>query len=141
MVAMFGQVPGVDQDIVDVHNNKLVEELPKHLVHKPLENGRGVGEAIRHDPVFIVARGGNERRLPLVAFPDMNKIIGATHVQLREDAGPTEFLEGGRDQGKRMWELDGVFIEGPVVDAWPQASVLLTHEEEARGRWRGGRAN
>ncbi len=27
MVAMFGQVPGVDQNIVYVHNDKSVEEL------------------------------------------------------------------------------------------------------------------
>ncbi len=55
MMVMFGQVPGVDQDIVYVDDDKLVEELPEHLVHKPLEDGRGVGKAIRHNPIFIVA--------------------------------------------------------------------------------------
>ncbi len=52
----------------------------------------------------------------------MNKVIGATQVQLREDAGPMEFLEDSRDQGKRIRELDSGIIEGPVVNAWPQAS-------------------
>ncbi len=55
MVAMFGQVPGVDQNIVYVHNDKSVEELLEHLVHKPLQDGRGVGKAIWHEPIFIVA--------------------------------------------------------------------------------------
>ncbi len=36
--AMFGQVPGVDQDIVYVHDDKPVEELLEYLVHKPLED-------------------------------------------------------------------------------------------------------
>ncbi len=40
VVAMFGQVPGVNQDVVDVHYDKSVEKLPEHLVHKPLEDGR-----------------------------------------------------------------------------------------------------
>ncbi len=34
MIAMFGHVPGVDQDIVYGHDDKPVEELPEHLVHK-----------------------------------------------------------------------------------------------------------
>ncbi len=29
-------------------------------------------------------------------------------------------------------------IEGPVINAGPQASILLAHEEEARGGRRGG---
>ncbi len=32
---MFGQVPGVDQDIVHVYDDKSVEELPEHLIHEP----------------------------------------------------------------------------------------------------------
>ncbi len=125
MMVMLGQVPGVDQKIVYVRDDKPVEELKE----------------IRHDPIFIVAWGGNECRLPLVAVPDTIEVISAPQVKLQEDAGPTEFLEGSRDQGKRVREPDSVIIEGPVVDAWPQVSFLLTHEEEAWGHWRGGSTN
>ncbi len=38
VVAMFGQVPGVYEDVVDVHDNKPMEELPEHLIHKALED-------------------------------------------------------------------------------------------------------
>ncbi len=55
MMTMFGQVPEVGQDILYVHDNKPVVELPEYLVHKPLEDGWGVGRAIRHDLIFIVA--------------------------------------------------------------------------------------
>ncbi len=34
-----------------------------------------------------------------------------------------------------------MIIEGPVIDAGPQASVFLAHEEEDRGSQRGGRAD
>ncbi len=40
VVVMFGQVLGVNQDVVDVHYDKLVENLLEHLIHKPLEDGR-----------------------------------------------------------------------------------------------------
>lgn len=36
------------------------------------------------------------------------------YVQLQEDVNPMEFLEGSRDQGKWIGELDGVCIEGPM---------------------------
>ncbi len=39
MVAMFGQVPGVDENVIDVDDHEL-EELPEHLVHEALEDGR-----------------------------------------------------------------------------------------------------
>ncbi len=55
VMVIFGQVPGVDQNIVNVHDDKPVEELPEHLIHKSLEDGRGFGKAIRHNPIFIVA--------------------------------------------------------------------------------------
>ncbi len=43
VLAMVGQVPGVNEDVVNIHNHKAMEELPEHLVHKFLEDGGGVG--------------------------------------------------------------------------------------------------
>ncbi len=40
VVAMFNQVPGVDEDIVDVDNDELVKKLPEHLIHESLEDRR-----------------------------------------------------------------------------------------------------
>lgn len=38
VVAMVGQVPGVNQDVVNINYHKAVEELPEHLVHELLED-------------------------------------------------------------------------------------------------------
>ncbi len=62
----------------------------------------------------------------------------ASQVQLREDAGPTEFLESGRDQGKWIWELDSLGVHSSIIDTRPQGPALLTHEEEAGCHWRTG---
>lgn len=37
VAAMFDQVPGVDQDVVDVVEDETMEELQEHLIHVPLE--------------------------------------------------------------------------------------------------------
>lgn len=34
---MFDQVLRVDQDVVDVVDDKMMEELQEHLIHVPLE--------------------------------------------------------------------------------------------------------
>jgi hypothetical protein len=36
---------GVDQDVINEHHHKLVEELHEHLVHEIHEVGRGIGQA------------------------------------------------------------------------------------------------
>ncbi len=51
-----------------------VEELPEHLVHEFLEDGGSIGKAIRHHEVFIMARGSDECRLPLIALPYSNEV-------------------------------------------------------------------
>ncbi len=38
VVTMFGQVPGVYEDVIDVLANEPIEELPKHLIHNGLED-------------------------------------------------------------------------------------------------------
>ncbi len=37
IVAMFGQVLGVYEDIIDINDHEAVEELSVHLIHKALE--------------------------------------------------------------------------------------------------------
>ncbi len=47
VVAMFGQVPGVNQNVINVNCDDAMKELPENLVHEPLED-------IRHDLVLVV---------------------------------------------------------------------------------------
>ncbi len=39
VLAMVGLVPGVDEDVINVHNHKAMEILPEHLVNEFLEDG------------------------------------------------------------------------------------------------------
>ncbi len=42
VVAIFGQAPRVDEDIIDVYQDKAMEVLSAHLVHEVLKYGGGV---------------------------------------------------------------------------------------------------
>ncbi len=42
VVAMFGQAPRVDEDIIGVYQDEAMEVLPEHLVHEVLKYGGGV---------------------------------------------------------------------------------------------------
>lgn len=37
VVAMIGQVLGVNEDVIDVHYDEALEVLPEQLIHKSLE--------------------------------------------------------------------------------------------------------
>lgn len=51
---MFSYVLEINEDIIDVNNDKAVEEFPEHLIHKSMKNVWGDGEPIRHDQIFVV---------------------------------------------------------------------------------------
>lgn len=74
MMEMFGQVLGVYQNIIDVNQDEFVEVLPEHLIHEFLEHRGCVYQAIRHDPIFIVAFRGNIGGLPFIPTLDPNEV-------------------------------------------------------------------
>lgn len=43
VVVMFGQVLGVEEDVVDVDNDESVEKLLEHLINESLEDRQRVG--------------------------------------------------------------------------------------------------
>ncbi len=47
MLVMFGHTSGVDEDIINVDEQKLMEELPEHLMHEILEYGGSADQSIK----------------------------------------------------------------------------------------------
>lgn len=102
---------GIDQDVIDVYDQEVMEILPEHLIHKSLE----YGQAIRHDPVFIVACGCYEGGLALIAPLDLNEVVHAVQDQLCEDGGTPKHLQGRWDQWKWVPVVDCLFVEGSII--------------------------
>ncbi len=63
------------------------------------------------------------------------RLYALRRSSLEKMRGPTEFLERGQDQGKWIGKLNSLGIQNSIINAWPQAPVLLTHEEKAWCRW------
>ncbi len=80
MLVMFGHTSGVDDVIINVDEQKLMEELPEHLMHEILEYGGSADQSIRHDEIYIVARRGHKSCLPLVPLTYPDEFIGTAEV-------------------------------------------------------------
>ena len=66
VVSMFLGSPGKHQDVVEVHDDKGVQEISQHVVDQGLENSRGVSQTERDDEVLKVSQVSVKPRLPFI---------------------------------------------------------------------------
>ena len=86
---MFFPGLGKDQDVIQVDGDEAAEHDSEHIIHKSLEDDRGIGEAEGHYEGFIMPHRSVECRLPLVLLSDADQVISVTKVQADdEDGGP-----------------------------------------------------
>ncbi|CAA0834321.1 Unknown protein, partial [Striga hermonthica] len=90
MLLVLIDVPGIDQNVVDEHNDELVLERMKDPIHKVHENGRGIVESERNDYKLIVAITGTKSSLRNIRLPDLQLMIARTQVNFLEDAGSSQ---------------------------------------------------
>ena len=57
VASMFLGGPGEHQDVVEVDDNKGVQEIPQHVIDQGLENSWDVSQPERHDEVAQSAPG------------------------------------------------------------------------------------
>jgi hypothetical protein len=72
MFPMFGQIIGVDEYIVEVHDDAYIKHISEDIIHKTLKDHGTVGQAEWHDLPFEQAISGSECSFPLVAFGDLD---------------------------------------------------------------------
>ena len=77
---MFLQRTGENQNIVQVHKNKMINHVPETVIDQGLEHGWSISQAERHYLVLVVPRRGVEGRLPLVPLPDADQVVGISQV-------------------------------------------------------------
>ncbi len=69
-----------DENVIEVHKDKLVNHVSQHAIDHALEDSRSVREPERKDQIFVVSRGGIEGCLSLIALTNTNKMIGVAEV-------------------------------------------------------------
>ena len=75
---------GIDEDVIEVNNDKDIEFLGQDLVNVALETGRGVGQPKRHYLVLEVAVSSLESRLLFIALFYPYSIVSTCEVELSE---------------------------------------------------------
>ena len=80
VVLVSVKVRGVNEDVVEVHINKKVQEVSKYVVNHGLEYSRCICESKRHDQVFIMATWGIKSCLPLVPLSNSNQMVSVAKV-------------------------------------------------------------
>ena len=73
VLAMGGEVRGVDEDVVEVDHNARVQHVGEDAIDKVLERGRGISETERHYQPLEGAIAGVEGGLPFVFIGDATK--------------------------------------------------------------------
>jgi hypothetical protein len=67
---MFFRSVGIDEDVVDVDEDRDVKEVRKYVVHETLKGCGSIHQTERHDNPFKRTVECAENGLPLVAFAD-----------------------------------------------------------------------
>ena len=73
---------GVDEDIIQIHNNKDIEFFRKDLIDIVLECCQSVGELKKHYFLLEVAVSGSESSLSLISFANSHPVVGTNEVKL-----------------------------------------------------------
>ena len=86
MVTMEIGIIGVDEDVVQVHEDANIEEVAKNVVHELLEGGWRIGESERHYIPFKGAIASPECGFLFVTFVDSDKMVGVLEINVGEQS-------------------------------------------------------
>ena len=82
---------GVNEDVINEHHHKFVQEIHKHLVHHMHEEGWGLSEAEGHNGILIKTVLSGERGLGNILLLYFELMISGPQINFGEYFGPTEF--------------------------------------------------
>ena len=78
----FSLVFGIDEDIIQIYNDKDIEFFYKDLMDVALECCRSVGQSKKHHLILKVAISGLESSLLLISFANSHPVVGTGEVEL-----------------------------------------------------------
>jgi hypothetical protein len=91
---------GIDQDVVNEDNNKLVQLRHEYGVQRVHEMCRSIGEPKRHNQILILPVPGRESGLKNVFQVDLDLMITSTKIDLGKDFCAGKLIEKNVDAGQ-----------------------------------------
>ena len=98
---------GINQDIIEIGDSKLVEELMDDIVDVGLERTGGVAKTKRHDEVFEVTITGMKGCFELISMFDSEAIEGFADIEFGEVLCTFKSVHHLGDQRQGVTILDG----------------------------------
>jgi hypothetical protein len=141
---MFGMllfVFGIDEDIIDEDHYEFVEFRHKHGVHGVHEVGSGICETKRHHQELVKTITSGESSFRNVTRSNFDLMITRMEIDIGENFGSSQLIKKNVDSGKRIFVLDGHYIERSVINTQPQATILLFDKESGKTTRRRAWAN
>lgn len=88
---------GVNEDIVDIHNDPLIEHVTEYVIDESFEGRRTIDQPERHYQIFIVACYRGKGSLPLISFTDSYQVVCTAQVEFCEILGGAKLLQSCRN--------------------------------------------
>ena len=117
MSGVGGEVEAVDEDIVEIDDNRSIKERAKDIVHEGRKGSRCVGEAERHDGELVGTVAGYAGGLRHVSLLDPHLEVPALQVELGEDPGATKTVKEIIDTGNGTIIANGDAVQAAIIDA------------------------
>ena len=106
----------VNEDVIQIYDDKDVELLSKDLVDVFLEACWCVCQTERHHLVLKVAVSSPERGLLLVPLADSHSMVGTSEVELGESFSSSQPIQRLPNQRQRVPVFDREVVEVSVID-------------------------
>jgi hypothetical protein len=110
MLVMLAWVFGINQEVVEVDNQKFVTHIFENIVHERFKSSQEVGQAKGHNIVLKAANLTVEGCLPLIALMHMHQMVCIREVEVKVDAGFGDMVSEIGDEWEEVSILFGDFI-------------------------------
>ena len=87
----------IDQNVIKVHSTEVVKIFLQSVIDVILKRGWAVAQAKRHDEILKKAEMSTECSQGFIAFSDTESVERSNNVQLGEDSGSAQTIQGFRD--------------------------------------------
>ena len=141
MLPVLLRIIGVDEDIVQVDDNRLIEQVLEDVVHETLESSRCVSKTFGDNQPFKRAITSPESCFPLVSLRNPDQMVRMAEIDLRVNPSFTGTVEEVGNERKWVVVFLGDAIESPEIHTEAQRSILLLDEEDRSSMRRCGLAD
>jgi hypothetical protein len=138
MLAVVLVVLAEDENVVNVHYDRLIEEGPEDVLDQGLKGGGGIRETKGHHLILVVSITCAEGGFLYVILVDADLVVSPPKVDLGEDFRTKEPVGEVVDERDGEPVLDRDVVKGAVVDAHTQGAILFLDEDH--GGAKGGHA-